>query len=955
MTESLKQGIMLKSNKYKYNYKPAINSIENSTVHTYNSSVNILKNTFNPLLKIKPNIFENYENSNGNGNENGNVNIESIESEVKDLQVQFNSLLDQVNIAKMQLNDSYKQYGESIDGAKNPYLNKNIHFSDPEAGGSIGYVTNQAEIKWFGDGDIYHGSIGKNGCPTELVEADFPFSKELWKGGYTKSNPKLMIGTPMTKGQSCGNEGKNVFVDKLISNLKTTFKGCFGDNPEKRTMTFIGGGPVKNIGIQNGDFSQPQITENTYEVKQNIPSWTGNFVLMNNSSAWMYPLPYPSGNQAICFQKMTYIEQTIYVTASSKYKLSFYLCGRDCCDGSRISNPINIKLNDSIIQTITPPIRIWTNYNIEIDISKIGSNTITFQGTHNGSDRSTALANVSLSSTGNSSSGNYTYEDCQKEAINSGYKYFALQNVNIENSKGYCAVSNDAISPQQYGGAVVPNNVISIWSSNTSTNSANVATLINTGSLVVNVGEKSIFSTPNTAKQPSNYLGCFRDSSNRAMTLVNGGAQSFNYDTCNIFAKANNFKYFALQNSSSGNNAQCSVSNSEAISKKYGNATNCTMLKDGKYSGGGYSNALYNSEPDANYFLILQNDGNMCIYRGTGPNDNQGYIWCAFTQGKQKDSNSNFASEKGKYGKNYITNGQSLSSGDFIGSTNGSMYLIMQDDGNLVLYTSENVENCSILSNGNKVGGENANALYEMAEVGLPANMNKLGYVDGDGVLSEYPESNKNIVNNNNNSCSKTIVNIDSNQWENYKKSNVQMNPNTKCGMNKITIDQQKHIKDLNNQMEIVSTSMLDKINILENEYNKTNKNINNNDLESKKKIKEYKEYKIEIQKIIADNENKKIKEGYTNMNIIDNILEDSTIVERQSTFSYIMWCYLALVLILYTINVYTNGLYTNIFIKLISAITIIMLISILFKDYSLVVLLFFAFLMLIIKSSYII
>jgi hypothetical protein len=30
-----------------------------------------------------------------------------------------------------------------------------------------------------------------------------------------------------------------------------------------------------------------------------------------------------------------------------------------------------------------------------------------------------------------------------------------------------------------------------------------------------------------------------------------------------------------------------------------------------------------------NYYAILQSDGNFCIYRGTGPNDNQGGVWCS--------------------------------------------------------------------------------------------------------------------------------------------------------------------------------------------------------------------------------------------------------------------------------------------------------------------------------------
>jgi hypothetical protein len=90
------------------------------------------------------------------------------------------------------------------------------------------------------------------------------------------------------------------------------------------------------------------------------------------------------------------------------------------------------------------------------------------------------------------------------------------------------------------------------------------------------------------------------------------------------------------------------------------------------------------------FFLILQDDGNMCIYRGTGPNDNQGGIWCSSTSGKQQSPNPNMAARNGKYGQEWMLNGATLAPGDFIGSRTGDLALVMQADGNLVLYTFQN-------------------------------------------------------------------------------------------------------------------------------------------------------------------------------------------------------------------------------------------------------------------------
>ena len=43
------------------------------------------------------------------------------------------------------------------------------------------------------------------------------------------------------------------------------------------------------------------------------------------------------------------------------------------------------------------------------------------------------------------------------------------------------------------------------------------------------------------------------------------------------------------------------------------------------------------------YFLNLQNDGNMCIYRGTPNTTNITNIWCSYTNGRQQESNQNYS------------------------------------------------------------------------------------------------------------------------------------------------------------------------------------------------------------------------------------------------------------------------------------------------------------------------
>jgi hypothetical protein len=157
---------------------------------------------------------------------------------------------------------------------------------------------------------------------------------------------------------------------------------------------------------------------------------------------------------------------------------------------------------------------------------------------------------------------------------------------------------------------------------------------------------------------------------------------------------------------------------------------------------------VYNTSlPQSNYFLILQDDGNMVIYRGTSPSDNQGVIWATGTNNKQQQANPNYAAAKGIYGQNWISSGSTLAAGDWIGSSNGNMALIMQSDGNLVLYTFSMVSNCQKMQDNNQGGGYGANALYDIGEVGVQANMGKLAYIDQNSELHVYPSTNIQYVN----------------------------------------------------------------------------------------------------------------------------------------------------------------------------------------------------------------
>jgi len=733
-TKSINQGIEFKK------YQKKHNKYLNSKVRDKTIEEGFEQNATN-LLDRSQHAKKSYNTLNKN-----RINSNEVR-EIEELKAQYNSLLKEIKGFKEEDINTIKSYVDIFD-PKNKYHNKNVRFSET---GITGYVTNMGDFKWYPNQDILNNTAGKNGCPiynNQSLSSINGLGKGYNEPGtIIDANPHLLVGTPMQSGQSCGNEGNNVSVTSILpTNTQSKYVGCYTDTLNAPTMRFVGGKPTLLSTIVNGNFSQPSISYDSYEVISStsmIPGWNFNAMLVNNSSALGYPRPYPNGNQCVSIQKTNIISQVVTLEPGT-YTLTFFAVGLNCCDKSGQSNPIDIQLNDLTFFSINPPIDKWINFSKTFNVSKNGSNILSFKGTWSAGNRSTALQNIAISG-GPVTMPSYTFDMCKEAAITSGNKYFSLQNINSQNNKGFCAVSNNLVGIQSNGTSYIISKVIPLWTSGTSGKTGCIASLTSQGALSIVQYNKSIFNTPNSNAIPGNYLGCYGDTTSRAMQLQNKGSAEYTYDQCKLLASTNKNTYFGLQGSLSGKNAQCGLSNDIDQIRKYGKAGNCTKLANGSYSGGSFSNAVYSNNGNNFYYLILEDNGNMSIYRGSGPNDNQGLIWSSNTNGMQRDANQQYSASNGKYGKNYIVSGATLSPGDFVGSTSGHIYLIMQTDGNLVLYTSEKSENCKKMSDNNIGGGILANAVYDLGVVGFPENIGKIGYVDDDGNLSEYPSSMKGV------------------------------------------------------------------------------------------------------------------------------------------------------------------------------------------------------------------
>lgn len=349
---------------------------------------------------------------------------------------------------------------------------------------------------------------------------------------------------------------------------------------------------------------------------------------------------------------------------------------------------------------------------------------------------------------------------CKQRAMDGGWKYFGLQDGN-DAGNAACLLSNDLYRTQIYGEAK-ETTWIPVWSSGTGGKSVSGATMSNEGRLIITeAGTGTIlWSSPNNPAScwwggyvnPDSITGSYGGNCvGKPISIDCGNPQGTSYPADGLSGNMNGvLRGFALETvgkmSVFTENAQVAYQMTGlpgdpayCCAKQYQYSYQCGggPFKTGanvSESGGTMSFDCSQEVAECGKFTLeLQDDGNMCIYQGGG-----NALWCTMTNGKPPENNPNWVATNGKYGAPRLTVGQTLGPDEWIGSTTGLIKLIMQSDGNLVLYSSTTKLNCTT-KNDKTFGGPWANAVYELANQGFPGNMKKMGYVDSNDVLSEYP------------------------------------------------------------------------------------------------------------------------------------------------------------------------------------------------------------------------
>lgn len=136
--------------------------------------------------------------------------------------------------------------------------------------------------------------------------------------------------------------------------------------------------------------------------------------------------------------------------------------------------------------------------------------------------------------------------------------------------------------------------------------------------------------------------------------------------------------------------------------------------------------------------LTVGDDGNLVL-----TDSNSATVWQSNTNatGVALDD---FKASKGKYGRNYLLSGETLKTGEFVGSPSGNCYLIMvgnqadcTQNGLQLLYTKFN---CNMNSKTDGYGSDDtSNGLYSMKKTDI-SSLGKVGYIDEQNNIHEYPD-----------------------------------------------------------------------------------------------------------------------------------------------------------------------------------------------------------------------
>ena len=666
--------------------------------------------------------------------------------ELTQLQSKYNNLIQEFTNLQKSIGDSSLNTINRV-GSNNPYLGKNIRFTND----TICYVTYQGVAKPYANQNDYNNIVNKNGCPSkEYIELNIPWTTEYIKGAIIPTNPSLIVGSNMTVGESCGNEGSNVYASKLINNPSSTYVGCYNDKPRSTDINLV---PVMNSSNNvNGfraeassvymgnnevgpwaafDHNPNSFWHSTVDSSHSYNDATGvyegssglNIVNVGRVNGEFLQINMPTTNSIHQYSLAPRLD-----LLSTRNPNSWYIIGLKDGQSYQVDRQTQQAFTSATPKTYDiPNSQAYNTYILLID--KVGNDNETYGrycvqvaewNLFSNSDSS--FTNEDRAMINNPAGIGYTsFDNCKSYAIDNGYKYFGLQDYKSDGN-AQCLVSNDIVRTKIYGDANSQLTLTPIWSTNTGNSNAKYAKLGNRGRLfLLDDAGSTIWQSSDKDLASCEIQYSFTDKSDASGDDM-FHSSNITLDECKRICTDNPQCYGISMNSQSNNE--------------------CWLKSQFRTIGPSNDRALYQklAQPVCKFVLILQDDGNLCMYKGTPDNMIQPAVWCSMTYGKQSQPNVDWQASKSSLGRNYIIDGEMLAVDQWIGSNDGSYKLIMQSDGNFVLYTSTAKSGC-MKKDDLYYGGAWVNSVYELGSAGNRNTLGKVGYVDADSKLKEYPDS----------------------------------------------------------------------------------------------------------------------------------------------------------------------------------------------------------------------
>lgn len=735
---------------------------------------NIFSNQGMEYIKFrnKKNVMNNNNNKNRQlyGIIEGYDNITSLDNKIsKDIeeliekQNEYQELLNEYRDLYNKTNSKRLEY-EKIKTSE--YLNKNIRLDIPgtKSRGQIGYITSEGTFKHYPNWETYQNTMNKNGCPKDYknVRARNTGYRILFND---KEQPKFTLGTPIETNQSCGFEGSNIFVTDSGPVGESKYEGCYNNS---------------SSGLIKSEYQVPYSEEGFQRCKQ-FAHDTGNSVFAisrdgNNMNCYVGKDldKVKNGGLATIPIESWASPQVNGILATLNAAGQLLIKGNGTTQ-SNLTEGLKCKvykgyMNDNTDYFKTSTAITGTSVNIN-NFNDIGTST------NNLVNRNTTTVSVEwIGYVKANVSGNWTFylnsDDCSYMWIgHNAITEYKKDNAFINNGglHGPRTISRSvALTAGQYYPIRIQ------FGQNYRRGAFDLKIQKPHGSFTYNA-KGLFFSTPNpfndplypTSGETLETLWQSNDPQGKCHETIGGkinltdSISTWGYN-CNGQVK-NAWGRNAIYNVPLGNMNETAM---KYVNNKIQGVLpiNFNIMKDPAVGCIKNFNATYrcgngnvksinknpvqdgsvviyncsNEDNLCNFILVVQDDGNLVIYKDKTP------VWNSETHTQIDLVDESKMASKGKNGRNYLLPGETLNDGEFIGSNNGKCFLKMTKGIGLQLFY--NKLNCSSNNNNNLIFFPDSNspssetlAVYSLPVAKGLESIGAVSYIDSDSKRFDYP------------------------------------------------------------------------------------------------------------------------------------------------------------------------------------------------------------------------